>query len=247
MSDIIYGINSAREGLQSLRRRPLELLLAQGLKSPRIDELAALAQKAGVPVKLRDRRELDRLAGLEHHQGVVLKVEPFDFADLETLIGLWRSSAEPAFFLFLDGITDPHNLGAILRSAEAAGCQGVIVPKDRSCPVTAVVDKSSAGALSHIRLCQVTNLSRAIEQIKELGVWVYGLSGEEGAVSLYRTDFRGHVALVVGAEGSGMRPNIKRHCDGLVSIPMAGAVSSLNASVAAGISLFEVVRQRKSV
>lgn len=244
MTDIIYGINSAREGLQSTRRRPLELLLAQGVKSPRLDELTELAAQVGVVVRVRDRRELDRLAGQPHHQGVVLKVEPFGYADLDALLDAWRSSGRPAFFLFLDGITDPHNLGAILRSAESAGCHGVIVPKDRSCPVTGVVDKSSAGALSHIPLCQVTNLSRAIEQLKEFGVWVYGLAGEQGAGSLYGLDFTGHLALVVGAEGSGMRPNIKRHCDGLVSIPMAGEVSSLNASVAAGIALFEVVRQR---
>jgi 23S rRNA (guanosine2251-2'-O)-methyltransferase len=243
MSEFVYGINPVREGLQGVRRRPLEMFVARDQRSARIEELLAEAQTAGVPVRMRDKGDLDRLAGNPHHQGAVLRIEPFAYVAFEDLVARWRNSGEKAFFVVLDGITDPHNLGAILRSADAGGCHGVIVPKDRACPVTGVVDKASAGALEHILLCQVTNLSRTLEALKEEGVWIYGLAGES-ATTLYQAELSGDLALVVGSEGAGMRPNVSRHCDHLLSIPMHGGVSSLNASVAAGVALFEVVRQR---
>lgn len=244
MADLIYGINPVREGLRGRRRSPLELFVARDLRSPRIEELLCEAEREGVPVRRRARQELDRLAGHGHHQGVVLRVEPFAYAHLEDLLARWRASGRPAFFLVLDGITDPHNLGALLRSADAAGCHGVIVPKDRTCPVTGVVDKASAGALEHVPLVQVTNLARTLEELKREGVWVYGLAGDEGCASLYGTPLRGDLAMVVGSEGAGLRPNVRRHCDHLLAIPMRGGVSSLNASVAAAVALFEVVRQQ---
>jgi len=243
MADLVYGINPVREALRGGRRRPLELTVATGARPPRLAELVAVAEAAGIPVRSRERRELDRLADTPHHQGAVLALEPFPYSDLDELLAAWRGSGRAAFFLLLDGITDPHNLGAILRSAESAGCHGVIVPRDRSCPVTAVVDKTSAGALEHLLLCQVTNLARTLEMLKGEGIWCYGLAGEGGA-PLFVADLAGNVALVVGSEGGGLRPNVRRHCDGLLAIPMRGRVGSLNASVAAGIALFEVVRQR---
>ena len=246
MTDLIYGIHAVRESLLGQQRKPLELFLLKG-PGGRLEEVARAAATAGVPVRLRDRPDLDRLAGTSHHQGAVLRVEPFAYQDLEDLLGRWRNSGERAFFLLLDGITDPHNLGAILRSAEAAGCHGVVVPKDRSCPITPVVDKASAGALAHLPLAQVTNLARTLEELKREGVWIYGLAGDDGATPLYGVDFCGDVALVLGSEGEGLRPNVRRHCDGLAALPMAGAVSSLNASVAAGVALFEVVRQRQNI
>jgi len=244
MADLIYGINPVREGLMGRRRKPLELFVLRGGGSARIKELLWEAEKEGVPVRQRERKDLDRLAGHSHHQGVLLRVEPFAYACLEELLSIWRASGRKAFFLILDGINDPRNLGAALRTADAAGCHGVIVPKDRACPVTAVVDKASAGALEHIPLCQVTNLARTLEKLQGEGLWIYGLAGEEDAAPLYRADLKGDVALVVGSEGAGLRPNVRRHCDLLLAIPMAGRVSSLNASVAAAIALFEVVRQR---
>lgn len=243
MADLVYGINPVREGLQSSRRRPLELFLLRESKGSRLDELSRLAEQNGVPVRTRDRQDLDRLAGHSHHQGALLRLEPFPFADIGQLLERWRRSNRPAFFLLLDGITDPHNLGALLRSADAAGCHGVILPKDRAASITGVVDKSSAGALEHIPLCRVTNLSRTIDELKKEGIWVYGLAGE-GSESIYQTDLTGDVALVVGSEGSGLRPNVQRHCDSLLTIPMGGHVSSLNASVAGGVTMFEVLRQR---
>lgn len=244
MAELIYGLHAVRESLLGQQRKPLELFLLKG-QGARLDEVAKAAATAGVPLRLRERGDLDRLAGTSHHQGAVLRVEAFAYQDLEDLLGRWRNSGGRAFFLLLDGITDPHNLGAILRSAEAAGCHGVVVPKDRSCPVTPVVDKASAGALAHLPLVQVTNLARTLEELKREGVWVFGLAGEAGASPLFGVDFTGDVALVIGSEGEGLRPNVRRHCDGLVALPMAGAVSSLNASVAAGVALFEVVRQRQ--
>lgn len=246
MSDLIYGIHAVRESLLGQQRKPLELFLLKG-PGGRLEEVSRAAATAGVPVRLRERADLDRLAGTSHHQGAVLRVEPFAYQDLEDLLGRWRNSGGKAFFLLLDGITDPHNLGAILRSAEAAGCHGVVVPKDRSCAVTAVVDKASAGALAHLPLVQVTNLARTLEELKRQGVWVYGLAGGEAGTPLYSVDFAGDIALVLGSEGEGLRPNVRRHCDGLVALPMAGAVSSLNASVAAAVALFEVVRQRQKL
>lgn len=244
-ADLVYGINPVREALRGERRRPLELLAEGGNHGPRFEELLREAAAAGVAVQRRQRQDLDRLAGHSHHQGVVLRVEPFAYAEPEELLECWRRSEQKAFFLLLDGITDPHNLGAILRSADAAGCHGVFVPKDRSCPVTAVVEKTAAGALAHLPLCQVTNLARSIEELKREGVWVYGLAGEGSADDLYHTELAGDLALVVGSEGTGLRPNVRRHCDGLLAIPMGGGVASLNASVAAAVALFEVVRQRR--
>lgn len=244
--DLIYGINAVREGLNGEFRRPLELCLLRETLTPRLAELLELTNASGLPVRRLERRELDRITGHSHHQGVVLKVAPFVFAELEDILERWRTSGARAFLLLLDGITDPHNLGAIIRSAEAAGCHGVILPKDRSCPITPVVDKVSAGALAHLPLCQVTNLARTMDELKRDGLWLFGLAGEEKSSPLFGTDLRTDVALVVGSEGAGLRPNIRSHCDGLLAIPMQGLVSSLNASVAAGIALFEVLRQRQT-
>ena len=243
MADYLYGVNPVREALDGHGRQPLELLAASGERSARLEELIVLAKSQRLTITIRDRRDLDRLAGHSHHQGVLLRLEPFSYADLGELLDAWRSSGRTALFLLLDGITDPHNLGAILRSAEVAGCHGVILAKDRSCPVTPVVEKTAAGALSHLPLCQVVNLSRAIEEMKKAGIWCYGLAGEDGSQGLYATDLTGNLALVVGSEGKGLRPNIRKHCDGLLAIPMRGKVNSLNASVAAAVALFEVVRQ----
>ena len=245
MADYLYGINPIREAFQGAGRKPLELLVISGERNERLDDLVSQAKQQNLKINYFERRELDRLAGHTHHQGVLLALTPFNYADFTSLLQDWRSSGEVAFFLLLDGITDPHNFGAILRSAEVAGCRAVIIAKDRSCPVTSVVEKTAAGALSHLALCQVTNLSRAIDELKSVGVWCYGLAGDGEAQDLFATDLTGNLALVVGSEGKGLRPNIRNHCDALLAIPMVGQVSSLNASVATGIALFEVVRQNK--
>ncbi|WP_321369720.1 23S rRNA (guanosine(2251)-2'-O)-methyltransferase RlmB [uncultured Desulfuromusa sp.] len=245
MADYLYGINPVSEAFQGEGRKPLALLVVRGERNDRLNDLVDQAKQRELKVTFFERRELDRLAGHSHHQGVLLSLMPYRYSSFDDLFQCWRDSGRPAFFLLLDGVTDPHNFGAILRSAEVAGCHGVIVAKDRSCPVTSVVEKTAAGSLSHLLLCQVTNLSRAIDDLKKAGIWCYGLAGDEGAQDIYSVNLKGDLALVVGSEGKGMRPNVRNHCDGLLSIPMLGQVGSLNASVAAGIALFEVVRQNR--
>ncbi|HKK01405.1 MAG TPA: 23S rRNA (guanosine(2251)-2'-O)-methyltransferase RlmB [Desulfuromonadales bacterium] len=247
MADWIYGVNPVQEALSGSRRRPLEVLVVRDGRSARLEGVLRTARSAGIPVREAERAELTRMAGHPHHQGVLLRVAPFDYIPLEDLLARWRETGRPGLFLVLDGITDPHNFGALLRDADAAGCQGVIVPKDRACPVTAVVEKSAAGALSHLPLCQVTNISRTLDTLKAEGIWVYGLAGDEGATDLYQADLQGDVALVIGSEGGGLRLNSRRHSDLLLSIPMSGGVTSLNASAAAAVALFEAVRQRRSI
>ncbi|MDO3379054.1 23S rRNA (guanosine(2251)-2'-O)-methyltransferase RlmB [Geoalkalibacter halelectricus] len=243
MSEWVFGINPVGEALSGRRRRPLELVAARE-GNARLQELVAAAEKAGVAVRRCSRAELDRLAGGVRHQGVALRIEPFAYVDFTDLLGLCQADVRPGFILALDGITDPHNLGALVRSAAAAGCRGVILPKDNSCPVTTVVDRAAAGALEHIPLCRVVNLARSLDDLKQAGFWVYGLAGE-GDQDLFGADLTGPLVLVAGSEGSGLRPNVRRRCDFLLSIPMSGGVGSLNVSVATGIALFEVVRQRR--
>jgi len=243
VTDVVCGIHSVEHELQAGGRQPRELCYVLPL-SPRVQGLVSQAHLAGLPVREICKQDLDALVGTAHHQGVALVVEPFIFASWQQLIDLCRQrGAGNNLVLFLDSITDPRNFGAILRSADAAGCRGVIIAKDRSCPVTGVVHKASSGALAHLPVCRVTNLGRAMADLKKEGFWVYGLAAE-GSISLYRQDLRGDIALVVGCEGKGLRPQIRKACDALLAIPMAGNVSSLNVSVASSVALFEAVRQR---
>ncbi len=243
MSDLLHGINPVTEAISAGERKPLELFLPNGRLPPRLEQLRLQAEEQNIRIRLIEKQEFDRLAGHNRHQQVLLRLPPYVYADFDQLLEFWRNSGRSAFFLILDGVTDPHNFGAILRSAEVAGCHGVFVAKDRSCSVTPVVEKTAAGALSHLLLCQVTNLSRTIEELKKNGVWCYGLAGDEGSQPLFSTDLSGNLALIVGSEGKGMRPNVRKHCDALLTIPMRGQIESLNASVAAAVALFEVVRQ----
>ena len=237
------GINPVKETLLNSNRQLIELWVVKEKLNARVSEIVGLAETNRLKIRYVDRREIQRLAGQVPHQGVLLKVAAFAYSALEDVLGKWQAGGGRAFFLVLDGITDPHNFGAMLRTAELAGCQAVIVAKDRSCPVTAVVEKTAAGALSHISLCQVVNLTRTIEDFKKLGIWCYGLAGDEGSTDIFTTDLSGNIALVVGSEGRGLRPNVRSHCDALLAIPMRGQLESLNASVAAGIALFEVMKQ----
>ncbi|PLX90882.1 MAG: 23S rRNA (guanosine(2251)-2'-O)-methyltransferase RlmB [Desulfuromonas sp.] len=241
--EYIYGMNSVKEGLRG-RRQPFELFVDEKGARARIEEIVELARQRGVTLRQRRKQDLDRLAGSTHHQGVILTVEPFPYQELEELLEAWKTSGHTGLVLLLDGITDPHNLGAILRNAEAAGCTGVVLPKDRSCGITSVVDRVSAGAAEHLSICRVTNLARSIELLKQSGFWIYGLASDEAGGSLFKADMTGHVALIVGSEGDGLRQRTRDLCDFLLTIPMNGVVSSLNAASASAVALFEVVRQR---
>ncbi len=239
----IVGINPVEGALANDPSRVRELLVEQGTHNPRVAELVDEAKRLGVRVHARPRAMLDKVSGHARHQGVAAHYEApaakseHDLADL--------LDADDGLFLVLDGVTDPHNLGACLRSAAAAGATAVVVPKDRAVGITPVVRRASAGAVDRVPLVEVTNLARTLRDMKDAGVWLTGLAGE-GAVSLYDVDLRGRAALVMGGEGEGMRRLTREACDHLARIPMPGGMESLNVSVAAGIALFEAVRQRRS-
>jgi len=244
--NVAYGIHSVRVLLQRAPQRVRRLLLASSRDSAsRLQELRALAGQAQVTVVDADDSQLDKLADGERHQGVIVELAP-RAGDPETQLeeALESLGDTPPLLLVLDGVTDPHNLGACLRSADAAGVAAVIVPRDRAAGLTPVVRKVAAGAAETVPLVQVVNLARTLRELKDRGVWLVGTS-DDAARTLYDLDLSGPTALVLGSEGEGMRRLTREACDELVSIPMAGAVESLNVSVAAGVALFEAVRQRR--
>ncbi len=240
--EIIYGLNPVIEALRGTRQA-FELFVAGTGTDKRLEKLLKLAKERNVPVRNREKSDIARLCGSEHHQGVALRVEEFSYAELDDILNRCRATGSPGLVLVLDGIQDPHNLGAIIRSAACAGADGVVIPKDRAVGITPTVEKASAGAVETVPVAHVVNIAQALEALKKEGFWVYGaVDNAEG--ELYSQDFSSSVALVIGNEGEGIRPLVRKKCDGIFSIPMQGGVSSLNASVAAGITLFEVVRQR---
>ncbi len=239
---VVYGLHAVRKLLQLNPERARRLRVSSK-RNKRLDQLVALARKQRVGVETADRDELDRLAGSDRHQGCVLELSETATPSLNLQQALQDIGPE-SLFLVLDGVTDPHNLGACLRSADAAGVKAVIVPKDRAVGLTPVVRKVAAGAAESVPLIEVTNLSRALQQLQQAGVWIVGTTGE-AETSLYDQNFSGALALVMGAEGEGMRRLTAEHCDYLVKLPMLGQVESLNVSVATGICLYELNRQRK--
>jgi 23S rRNA (guanosine2251-2'-O)-methyltransferase len=240
--EIIYGLNPVIEALRGTRKA-FELFVVGAGTDKRLEKLLKLAKEKGVPVRSREKADLSRLCGTEHHQGVALRVEEFSYTDLDDILDRCRASQEKGLLLVLDGVQDPHNLGAIIRSAACAGAHGVIIPKDRAVGITPTVEKSSAGAVETVAVAQVVNVAQTLDDLKKDGFWIFGAADNAPAV-LFRQDFTDAVVLVIGSEGEGIRPLVRKRCDALFSIPMQGGVSSLNASVAAGVALFEVVRQR---
>ena len=232
---ILSGVHPIAEALKA--GRLLErLLVAKGAGGPRLQEIIDLARRASVQVRFEPRAALDRLAGSSAHQGVVALGAAKQYADLD-------SAASSELVVVLDGVEDPHNLGAIIRTAHAAGAGSIIVPERRAAGVTDVVAKAAAGALEHLPVARVTNVNRALEDLKKRGFWIYGLD-ERGPETYDQVKFATPTALVFGGEGSGLHEQVRRHCDALVRIPMAGKISSLNVSVAAGVVLFEWKRRR---
>lgn len=242
--DAVYGVHAVR-ALLDRGESPREVWVQEGGAATRLSDLVDIASQRGARLINQPRDVLDGLAQGAAHQGIVAFCPPLA-AEGETSLWLrleaWSREAPP-LLLILDGVTDVHNFGACLRSADAAGVHGVIVPKDKAAPLNATVRKVACGAAESVPVYQVTNLARAMDRLKTLGVWITGTAGEAEA-SLFEADFTGPVALVMGAEGKGMRRLTREACDALVTLPMAGQVSSLNVSVATGICLFEVVRQR---
>ncbi len=240
--DIIFGIHAVEALLKNSPERIIELWLLQGRQDERLMPLIKSAKDFGISMQSSARKVLDTKADSRQHQGIVARVKPAK-ALTENDLDAMLDGVDKPFLLILDGVTDPHNLGACLRNADAAGVHGVIVPKDNSVGLTSVVSKVACGAAETIPLYQVTNLARTMRQLQERGVWIIGTAGEADC-ELYQADLNGPLAIAMGAEGKGLRRLSRESCDTLVSIPMAGTVSSLNVSVATGVCLFEAVRQR---
>lgn len=217
-----------------------KIFVAQGA---RMGDIIALARKRGVPVVECDRRKLDAMSTTGNHQGVIAQAAAHAYASLDDLFQNAQEKGEPPLFVICDSIEDPHNLGAIIRSAETAGAHGVIIPKRRAVGLTAVVARASAGALAHMPVHKTVNLAALLDTLKERGVWIFGAEAD-GTVDLYDADFAGPTALVIGSEGEGISRLVRQKCDFIVSIPMRGKVNSLNASNAAAVLLFEAVRRR---
>jgi len=241
----IVGINPVEGALSNDAERVREVLIENGQRNPRVQELAELAKKLKIIVQHRPRDELDKLAGEARHQGVVARYEAAPAVHENDLIGLVERDGSDALVLVLDGVTDPHNLGACLRSAAAANVTAVIVPKDRAVGLTPVVRRASAGGADRVPLITVTNLARTLRELKDAGVWITGLAGDTDT-TVYGVDFKGPVALVLGGEGEGIRRLTRELCDFVAKIPMPGTMESLNVSVATGVVLFEALRQRSA-
>ena len=243
MSDLLIGIHAVDAALTHDAGNLVELYIESGSHNARVKELGERAREMGVKPHARDRAALDRMTGGARHQGVVARYKAPAPLPESALEGLAEKAGRTALFLVLDGITDPHNFGACLRSAEAAGVTAVVVPKDRAVGVTPTVRRASAGAADRVPIVSATNLARALRHLKDAGVWLVGLAGD-APQSLYALDLQGPMAIVLGSEGEGLRRLTRQNCDFLARIPMRGDIDSLNVSVTAGIALFEALRQR---
>jgi 23S rRNA (guanosine2251-2'-O)-methyltransferase len=246
--EVLYGLHPVEEAVRSGARRLDSVMVARERKDERLERLAETCRAAGVRVSLESRDQLTRMARTDAHQGVLALVRERAFLGIEDLLARkdqpLNGAAQHRFFLALDGIEDPHNLGALLRTADGAGVDGVVIPERRSAPVSATVAKTSAGASEHVRIARVTNLVRSLEQMKQANVWVLGLD-ERGSPDYTDFDFRADCVLVLGREGAGLHDLVKKTCDHLLRIPMAGMVSSLNVSVAGAVVMYEAMRQRR--
>ena len=243
--EILYGLHPVEEALRSGNRKFDHVCVARERHDPRLERLIEACRKNGVRVRTESRDELTRLARTPTHQGVVAIVRSREFLDLEDLLdGPESESSPPRLLLALDGIEDPQNLGALLRSADGAGVDGVIITERRAAPLSAVAVKASAGAAEHVRIARVVNLVRALEQLKERNIWCVGLD-ERGTSTYDEYDFTSNTVVVLGREGDGLHDLVRRTCDHLLRIPMAGQVASLNVSAAGAVVMYEAARQRR--
>ena len=239
---VVEGRNAVTEALRAGAAID-KLYIARGDTDRTLGRIAAQARRAGIVVVEADRRKLDAMSATGSHQGVIAVAAAAAYASVEDLLAIAGERGEPPLLVVCDEISDPHNLGAIIRTAECAGAHGVVIPKRRSAGLTAVVAKTSAGAVSYLPVARVPNIPQLLQDLKERGLWVFGTAAE-GSTPLYGADLRGPAAIVIGSEGDGMSRLVRESCDFLVSIPLRGRISSLNASAAAAILLYEAVRQR---
>lgn len=239
-TSIIIGRNPVTEALKS--GRPIDKILVQKNAEGSIGKILSLAKKAGVVTVPSDKKTLDRIAGGGHHQGVAAYVSEYEYASMDDIFRKAEASGEDPFVIILDNLEDPHNLGAIMRTAECTGAHGIIIPKRNSCGLTETVAKSSAGAIEYMPCVRVTNISRTIEELQEKGFWVGAC--DMGGPVYYKQNLKGKLAVVIGSEGKGISRLVKEKCDFVVSMPMRGKITSLNASNAAAVIMYEVRRQR---
>lgn len=240
--EVLYGIHAVEEALRARQRNLDHIEVARGRQDQRLQQVIDLARQAGVSVRFVTRDQLDRLARTKAHQGLVAIVAGKSYSEVDELL---KQKNGHAFLVILDGIEDPHNLGALIRSADGAGASGVIIPERRAAAVNATVAKTSAGASEYVRIARVVNLARTLDDLKEKNIWIVGLD-ERGDQSYDRLDYDMDCAIVLGAEGHGLHDLVRKKCDYLVSIPMLGRVPSLNVSVAGAIVMYEVARQRRA-
>jgi 23S rRNA (guanosine2251-2'-O)-methyltransferase len=240
--EVIYGIHAVGEALKSRAKSISHVAVARERSDIKLQRIIDACRAAGIPLRFEPRQQLERMAHTGAHQGVVATVTAKPYSELEDLIEKRRGKF--AFIVVLDGIEDPHNLGAIIRTADAAGADGIVIPERRAAGVTATVAKASAGASEHLPIARVTNISRSIEELKSKNIWTVGLD-ERGTQTYDQLDYKMDCALVLGAEGHGLHDLVRRKCDFLVGIPMLGSVPSLNVSVAAGVVMYELLRQRR--
>jgi 23S rRNA (guanosine2251-2'-O)-methyltransferase len=245
MHEIIYGRQPVRETLRAGRRQVFRLVLADGIKPTGIvGQILSLAERANVPTQTINRRELDKLSGEANHQGLAVEVSGYPYVALTDPLDAARQAQATAFLLLLDHIQDPQNLGSLLRTAEAVGIQGVVIPGRRAAGVTPAAVRASAGAAEHVRVAQVSNLVQAMDRLRKGGIWLAGLEALPAAQLYTEADLSGPLGLVVGSEGRGLARLVRERCDFLIRLPMQGQVESLNAAVAGAIALYEARRQR---
>lgn len=240
--DMVAGRNAVMEALKG-SRSVNKLMIANGSTEGSIKEIIAVAKEKGVNIQYWDRSKLDSIARGIRHQGVLAQVAPVQYAELEDILQVAKDRNEPPFIVLLDELEDPHNLGAILRTADATGVHGVLIPKHRSCPLSATVAKTSAGAVEHVPVARVGNLVQTIKKLKQEGLWV--AAADMDGKDYYDTDLTGPLLLIIGSEGQGVGRLVKEQCDFVVRIPMVGKINSLNASVAGSILMYEAMKQRR--
>ena len=245
-TDLLFGFHSVYEALRAGKRTFFSILISEKRTGPRTDKIEALAMERRIKVETIDPMALDRMTEFSNHQGIAARTSFFPVKNASEVVDTIGRSETPCFILVMENIEDPHNLGALIRTALCAGVDYILIPKDRSAGPSSTVSRSSAGAMEHADIYMVTNTTALLKSMKEKGVWVFGLDAD-GDRSLFDADLKGPIALVIGGENKGVRPLVKKECDFLLSIPNRGKINSLNASVAGGIAMYEALRQRNEI
>ena len=236
----IEGRNQVTEAIKS--GKTINKIYVDKNFATRKDEIISLAKQNRVRIEFLPKKAMDEISVTNHHQGYIAETIDFEYCNVEDILKVANDRAEAPFVVLLDGIEDPHNLGAIIRTCECAGVHGIIIPKQRACQVNETVVRTSAGAIANMRIARVTNLKEAIDTLKEAGLWIY--VSETGGENLYKQNLTGPIGIVVGSEGNGVKPSLRTYCDGIITLPLKGNVNSLNASVASALCVYEVLRQR---